>query len=501
MAGGAGGLGAQGEGLATLDIPGDTLLSLEAIKLEMFHKRLEEQERYRAIVLYDADTTDAKSRNHSLARQVVMDAITAMGGQKALLQLRTMNYEGRFHKAYGPRSQYTQYLPGGARLVYDGKKGWVEITGKAYPLKGRGLREVEQRVERWDFLSRYLGDGVQLSYVERRFSDLGTRALKDRDYHVLLVDDRKFGGAFLAFFDVKTHLLAAEEVPPEHPLRRDLFLDYGWIGPAFIYQKVEHVDLKAWRYARSTSPVHYNPPTGEEMFAVSSSIPAKTPSATGAGIVPISQDVPAKTSQATSEVEGTLWVDVQTGSITPHGAPVLPGALFRLSGMQMAMVREHVEEMVVEELSRRGLFRRVTSLREGGTRQTLQPGDYLLEIMLKPNPRGNQHVFWEETYQARLLEASSMQQIMHDGPPYKGYYVEKMVINSVAVEVISRRECLFYILQPFTVEDDIAYVDQRRLRELISRTYRKIERALGLYRHGERSYFPYMDDCCYCQEP
>jgi hypothetical protein len=110
----------------------DSLPGLQELQLETVRMRADELAEYARLWTPDADVTDAASRDRQLGRQIVLAAVEAMGGMEALLEIRDMRYQGRYHKSYGPRSRYAHMLPGGARLIYDGQRGWIDLFGEPY---------------------------------------------------------------------------------------------------------------------------------------------------------------------------------------------------------------------------------------------------------------------------------------------------------------------------------------------------------------------------------
>jgi len=439
--------------------PGDTLLSLDQLQLEMVRMRAEELEQYARLWVPDADTTDQESRDRQLARQIVQAAIEAMGGMEALAEVQDMQYQGRFHKSYGTWSRYAQYLPAGVTLIYDGHRGLIDLFGKAHPLKGEGLREVQRRAERWDFLSRYLGDGVSLTYV-------GTRqnVRQSETHHVVLVEDMKFGGRrFRALFDSDTKLLVTEEFTLRHPQYLVHRRDYGPIKRAHIWRQLIHHRLTeadgtpVYRFARSTYPVSYR--------------------VIDDGIFAVSQPDTARDRLDAFESDATLWVEVKMMAMSPRVNTLLPGAPERLYSRQMQMLKKQVEEVAVVELGRWGLFRRVEVLRRGWREGLLPQGDMVLEVYIDPG-----------LYQARLREGAGYLVLVQDGPPTPGY-------------ARGYRECGWYGLRLHSIDDEAAYADPSRLRELLLRTSVKIRSAMRQYADGGREHLLYLRDCCYCQEP
>lgn len=141
----------------------ERLPTLEEMQWQMAQRAADDREADARLYLPDSDTTDAEDDPRQIARQIVLDAVEAMGGFDALMQITDATFQGRRHKNYGPRSKLSQVLPGGYKLLFDGTAAWVDLPEGLYPVTGEGLREVQKRSERWDFLSRYLGDGVLLA--------------------------------------------------------------------------------------------------------------------------------------------------------------------------------------------------------------------------------------------------------------------------------------------------------------------------------------------------
>ena len=361
-------LSAEDVFLPTDESPGretsrDSLLSLDEVQLEMVRRRTEELEQYERLWLPDADTSDVESRSRLLAQEVVQRAIEAMGGVAVLTAIRDMSYQGRYHKAYGTHSKYAQFLPGGAKVIFDGERGWIDVFGEAYPLKERGLHEVEYRAERWDFLSRYLGDGIQLSYLGKWVDADERLGPANRAYHVLLVEDFKFDSAFRALFDEEAHLLRVEEHPAEKPTVRQTYLDYGAVGRVYIWQQVEIYQLHKIRYARSYFPVNYG--------AIDDAVFATSKPDTGWGRL------------EGQEIAATLWVDVQMSNYT-LGRDVLFMESLRLNGLQREMVRKQVESIVIGELNRRGLFARVEPKKNALMAENQGDVDFVLVLLIPP---------------------------------------------------------------------------------------------------------------------
>jgi len=154
-------------------------------------------------------------------------------------------------RRHGLRSQFVQYLPGAARLMYDGAHAWVVLPGARHQLQGQSFQVAQNRGERWDFLSRYMGDGVRVEFLGRQKSALG------RLCDVVHVEDYKFGGvSFRALVDAGTRLPVAEEYPADDPALRHRFLSFGQEGEAWVWHQLARVELRAGRH-RDTLSVAY----------------------------------------------------------------------------------------------------------------------------------------------------------------------------------------------------------------------------------------------------
>lgn len=453
--------------------PPDTLPTLREMEEHRLCRYMEARERYARLELLDADTTDEASQRRIQAQEVVLEAVEAMGGVGALVQLRDLHDQEGYHKSYGMYSKYARGLLGGARLVYDGEQAWIEVRGKARQLKGKGLREVEHRAERWDFLSRYLGEGIRVTY-------LGPwKDAEGRNLHVLEVEDRKYGTpAFRALFDQESHLLVAEEGIVNWavvPVKR--FLDYRAEGRAWIWHQVEETER------HTTSSRKYPARSHAVSYAeVDDSIFALAPPDTGWGRL------------QTFESQATLWVEVQMTKDRVSAAFLgWSGTAIDLTEYQKEMVRQDMEELVVDDLRRRGLVPRVELLDRASAEQP-RPGDYVLEVALFSTcpPNADPCVTW---YQATLCGASSRQAVMQDGPTGGGY-------------IKFHRECAAYVLEILTAEDEVAWISEESLKapraqgptRLVLHTYEKLAQSLKLHQHGEREHFPFVHPCCYCQE-
>ena len=84
-----------------------------------------------------------------------------------------------------------------------------------------------------------------------------------------------------------------------------------------------------------------------------------------------------------------------------------------------------------------------------------------------------------------------MTQIMQDGPPTDVY-------RTLTPPVPPRPICQFYDLAPYTVDREIAYVDQDEILKMILRTYDKMAETVKAFEHGQREHFFSLRECCYC---
>ena len=196
-------------GLGPAILPGDTL-SYESALSDLYRRKLVELRGRRIMVLPLADTTSEAGRRRSRAREIIDRAIEAMGGLERLRAIRDKRVrvetwdDGRqIWKSAGVRS----YLRGdryrldiGPRLArgYDGRQSWYLHYGLLLP-----PREERYNAERWDFLSRFRGEGLVVEYV-------GPRKGNYRTLEAVRVIDTVFGRERLAYFDVGDSLLYAE---------------------------------------------------------------------------------------------------------------------------------------------------------------------------------------------------------------------------------------------------------------------------------------------------
>jgi len=526
----------------------DTFAALKAIDLAMLERRLQELARYRRMRLPDAGTDEAVSRDRQRAREVVMSAIEAMGGLEALTGIREMSLRPvsdmplqrqsdmlragvtaseiadmlqlrhSFFRHTGTRSLYAQALPGGGRVVWDGRAGWMVVEGLAHRVQEDSAWVIQNRAERWDFLSRYVGDGLQLTYLGIQAPGHG------QGYDVIRVDDYRFGGvSYRALFDRRTHLLVAEEYPADDPTLRKRFLEYGDIRGAHLWQQIESSSLLS--RGSDTLAVSYGP-VPDHVFALGS---------------PDSALVLEGHEESTS----TLWIAADLGNQQLNGQPVISeGSLglvsarisreyqqrtlrdtekYHLTADQRRMVADQICRTAVSQMRSRGFFLRVERLHREAQ---AQPGDFVLRFrpLRKIAPgetRGR--VF----YGAELSDVRSGHRTVADGPIPDYYFGQRwggmippdqtrrssggagwtpsaavgvtMQGEPITANESTRRECRFYRMPVYTVDDHTAYVSGGRLRQLLQRTYVKISLSMRARESGE--WYPYNDECCYCQQP
>ena len=190
-------------------LPGDTV-SYDSALTDLYRRKLVELHGRRIQVLPLADTTSEAGQRRSRARQIIARAIEAMGGLERLREVRdkrirveTWDREILAWVPAGVRSylggQRYRLDPGpGEALGYDGRQSWHLRYGLLMP-----PRDQRHDAERWDFLSRFRGDGVIVEYV-------GRRTMQYRTLEAVRVIDTKFGRQRLAYFDRGDSLLHAE---------------------------------------------------------------------------------------------------------------------------------------------------------------------------------------------------------------------------------------------------------------------------------------------------
>jgi hypothetical protein len=91
-------------------------------------------------------------------------------------------------------------------------------------------------------------------------------------------------------------------------------------------------------------------------------------------------------------------------------------------------------------------------------------------------------------YFAQLREAASDLFLMQDGPPTGEYFKRYL------------RPCRFYTLPSYFIAGEIGYIHPTAFRVLLHRTCRKMGYSVDQYQQGERTYFEYTRECCFCEE-
>ena len=177
-------------------------------------------------------------------------------------------------------------------------------------------------------------------------------------------------------------------------------------------------------------------------------------------------------------------MDVQITNFPGSSRPVLVGGTPSVNGGQRDMVRQQVEDLVIGDLRGRGLFPQIEAKRHAWRYRDLQRGDYVFTVIFD--------FPWH--FQAQLYEASEMQQIMQDGPP-SPWYVELHPPGPAGPD------CGFYKMDTFTIDRDLAYVSRGFILGTLLRSYEKMATSVKAYDSGVRDHFPYLLECCYCQEP
>ena len=197
----------SGAGPAVL--PGDTLSYVDALT-DLYRRKLVELHGRRIRVLPLADITSEAGRRRSRAQEIIARAIEAMGGLERLRAVRDKRIEveeWNHRRSIWEHTEVRSYLRGqryrldlAPRLArgYDGRQSWYLYYGFLI-----GPRDERHSAERWDFLTRFRGDGVIAEYV-------GRRELHFPVVEAVRIIDTKFGRQSLAYFDLEDGLLFAE---------------------------------------------------------------------------------------------------------------------------------------------------------------------------------------------------------------------------------------------------------------------------------------------------
>ncbi|MFA6110472.1 MAG: hypothetical protein WDA75_17045 [Candidatus Latescibacterota bacterium] len=231
----------------------EPLPSLNAQALLRLAAEVAGREKWAWLPLPDTDTTNAEGRARAKARQIVLRAIDAMGGMNALLAVRQVKVrvwvvatEHVRRPCMGSRADCVVPLRPYPFLVEEWEMGrdgqgfvarsvrarlsfdldhpnddegtaisairnpeatlsrYLGAFGFAGYLFPAGLRVQQQaaEAERWHFVSRFLGEGVELAYLDaEEYDEVSVEAIR--------VLDRKYGHESEAFFERRTGLLLA----------------------------------------------------------------------------------------------------------------------------------------------------------------------------------------------------------------------------------------------------------------------------------------------------
>ena len=190
-------------------LPGDTLSYEEALT-DLYRRKLVELHGRRIRVLPLADVTSEAGRRRSRAQEIIARAIEAMGGLERLQAVRDKRievehwngqrsiWEGIEVRSYLRGQRYRLDLAPRLARGYDGRQSWYLYYGFLI-----GPPDERHSAERWDFLTRFRGDGVIAEYV-------GRRELQFSVLEAVRIIDTKFGRQRLAYFDLEEGLLFAE---------------------------------------------------------------------------------------------------------------------------------------------------------------------------------------------------------------------------------------------------------------------------------------------------
>ena len=184
------------------------LVDRDAMMMEAIRRKKAQRDRRWLLALPDADTTDQESRTRGIAEAIIDSAIVAMGGLERLQAVTDKTVQVWFYDSRGGRWKRSEkrYYWRGLRFRediqraiargFDGSRSWYSRFGLSLPAP-----DLRREAERWDFLSLYKEDGILLQYLGR---SPGSKA-----EHVIRVTDIAHGRQWEAFFDPRSHLLAA----------------------------------------------------------------------------------------------------------------------------------------------------------------------------------------------------------------------------------------------------------------------------------------------------
>ena len=215
-------------------LPADTL-SYEDALTDLYRRKLVELHGRRIRVLPLADITSEAGRRRSRAQEIIARAIEAMGGLERLQAIRDKRieveqwngrrsiWEGIEVRSYLRGQRYRLDLRPRLARGYDGRQSWHLYHGLLI-----GPRDERYEAERWDFLSRFRGDGVIVEYV-------GGRELHFPVLEAVRVIDTKFGRQRLAYFDQESGLLYAEVEGCRRTTYREYRESRGVLTPFLVW--------------------------------------------------------------------------------------------------------------------------------------------------------------------------------------------------------------------------------------------------------------------------
>ena len=218
-------------------LPVDTV-SYESALTDLYRRKLVELHGRRIRVLPLADITSEAGRRRNRAREIIARAIEAMGGLERLqairdkrIQVETWNGERQVWVPSGVRSylrgqRYRLDLAPRLARGHDGRQSWYLYYGLLVP-----PGDESYNAERWDFLTRFRGDGVVVEYV-------GRRQLHFPTLEAVRVIDTKFGRQRLAYFDMDDGLLYAEVEPCRTTTYRQYRETQGVLTPLEVWVRV-----------------------------------------------------------------------------------------------------------------------------------------------------------------------------------------------------------------------------------------------------------------------
>lgn len=281
----------RGEKRSGMRFPSDTT-SLEESAWRAFLKQKEQEEHYRWLPLVDADTLDAESVRRRMAQRIINRAIEALGGLEALLKIRdkVVNYEikiplkERYRPAETTYRRRMRYLivpyPGvRIRIGYDGKQAWRDWYGLITSYPAGNLR---RKAERWDFLSTFRGDGVELRYV-------GQRLFEGKEAHEIELRDLKYGVKEKALFDAQTYLPMGIATS----YKMTVYGDYVPVDGIMTATRMEEYIPRAILPRRIIKRLHtrYNKGLDDAIFQKPDDRPKKRPELIAAADMLVSEDV------------------------------------------------------------------------------------------------------------------------------------------------------------------------------------------------------------------